>query len=99
MTNCLASWRHCVVRAFKFSDHCIKRAGHIRACVAIWHWVYVHPVDAWGVSLHRVAEGHYRLADLICTEEFHGCHRVEASKEGAPFSYLTAKWEIFADFL
>jgi hypothetical protein len=39
------------------------------------------------------------LADLICTEEFHGCHRVEASKEGAPFAYLTAKWEIFADFL
>jgi hypothetical protein len=88
-----------MVCAFEFGDNGIKGASHIGASVAVRHWVHVHPVDARGVSLHRVAEGHYRLADLICTEEFHGCHRVEASKEGAPFAYLTGNWEIFANFL
>ena len=88
-----------MVSAFEFGYHRIKSAGHIGARVAIRHRVHVHPVDARGMGFHRVAEGHYRLADLICTEEFHGCHRVEASKEGAPFAYLTANWEIFANFL
>jgi hypothetical protein len=88
-----------MVCAFEFGYHRIKCASHIGASVAVRHWVHVHPVDARGVSLHRVAEGHYRLADLICTEEFHGCHRVEASKEGAPFAYLTGNREIFANFL
>ena len=80
MTNCLARGRQGVVCAFEFCHNRIKRAGHICARVAIGNRVHIHPVNAWGMGLHRVAEGHYRLADLICTEEFHGCHRVEASK-------------------
>jgi hypothetical protein len=88
-----------VVGTFEFCHYRIKSAGHIGTRVAIRHWVDIHTVDARGMGFHRVAEGHYRLADLICTEEFHGCHRVEASKEGTPFAYLTANWEIFANFL
>jgi hypothetical protein len=87
-----------MVCAFEFGYHSIKRAGHICAGVAIGHWVHIHPVDAWSMGFHRVAKGHYRTADLICTEEFHCCHRVEASKEGMPFSYLTGNWRDICHF-
>ena len=98
MTNCLARWRHGMVCTFEFCHNRIKRSGHIGARVAIGNRVHIHPVDARSMGLHRVAEGHHRLADLICTEEFHGCHRVEASKEGMPFWYLTGNWRDICHF-
>ena len=68
MTDGFAGGIHLGAGAFKFSHHSIEGAGHICTCIAVWDWVYVEAVDAWGVGTHCVTEGNHRATDLICPQ-------------------------------
>jgi hypothetical protein len=52
----------------ELGHHCVERAGHVGARVAVRHRVHVEAVDAVGVHLHGVAERDHRAAQRFRCE-------------------------------